>query len=200
MGTRTVTGTIKHVDGIVWAGGIVKFQLLEPFETASEVQPEETHSETLDANGALTIALAVPDSGTASYLITLPDSNAYHVYLGAGAPTDLMTLITISSSEVAQDAVQTLIDANNVLGITNVTQAYTVLDTDDVVRCNGTFTVTLPAATGSGALYIIKNIDTGIITLDGNGTDTIDGSLTQTITSLCWLTVLDVASGKWDIL
>jgi uncharacterized protein (TIGR02145 family) len=51
-----------------------------------------------------------------------------------------------------------------------------------VVLCNnGDYTVTLPAAaTNTGKVYYIKNISStnGIITLDGNGNETIDGYAT----------------------
>lgn len=200
MGTRTITGTVHHLDGTDWASGTIQFELLEAFETATETYPKETHTETLDANGAFSITLGVPDSGTAKYKITLPDHKRYTVYIASGAATTLESLLTIAGSAVAQDAVQTLIDANNVLTMVSTTGTYTVLASDDLVRCNGTFTVTLPAASGSGAMYCIKNVGTGVITLDGNAAETIDGAATQTISSLGWMTVVDAASGAWDIL
>ena len=155
MALRTVTGICYHVDGTAWASGVIKFTLMTPFETSTVVYPSEVHSETLDANGAFSITLGVPDSGTAEYLIRTPDNRQYTTYIASGAATDLVTLLTIASSAVAQDAVQTLIDANNVLTITSTTATYQILDTDDVVLANGTFTVTLPAATGTGIVFCI---------------------------------------------
>ena len=56
-----------------------------------------------------------------------------------------------------------------------VTTTYTITDNDFFLPCNGTFTITLPTAVGrSGYAFIIKNIGTGLITVDGNGSETID--------------------------
>lgn len=68
--------------------------------------------------------------------------------------------------------------------VVSISTAYTVLVSDSTINCaSGTFTVTLPTAVGNtGLMFNIKNSGTGIITIDGNGTETIDNELTQTIT------------------
>ena len=66
------------------------------------------------------------------------------------------------------------------LPLTNQTSAYIVdVTTDCVVNCTAnTFTVTLPTAVGiEGQYFVIKNSGTGVITIDGDGSETIDGSL-----------------------
>lgn len=67
--------------------------------------------------------------------------------------------------------------ASTTLPFTNQTSAYTVDNTDCVVNCTAnTFTVTLPTAVGiEGQYFVIKNSGTGVITIDGNGAETIDG-------------------------
>lgn len=200
MPTRTVTGTCYHIDGTAWAAGVIKFSLLQPFETSTEVYPKETHSETLDASGAFSTELGVPDTGTAEYLIETPDNLGYVVYIADGAATTLQTLLTIAGTSVSQSDLQTLLDQYSVLAITNVTDTYAVLTTDDVIRADGTFTVTLPAATGTGAVYIVKNIGTGTITLAAQAGETIDGDASQTIIAEGWKTVLDAAAGVWDVI
>lgn len=200
MATRTVTGTCYHVDGSPWVLGSVKFTLTQAFETATVVYPAETHSETLDATGAFSVVLGVPDTGTVMYKIVTPDQATYYANLGAGAPTTLTSLLTIASSAVAQDAAQTLIDANNILSIVNPVAQYTIQDQDDLIRCDGTFAVLLPPATGSGLPHVIKNIGTGVITITPDGTDTIDGMASYSLVTLQNAAVIDVASGKWDML
>jgi hypothetical protein len=69
---------------------------------------------------------------------------------------------------------------------TNFTQktgSYTVALTDHTIECtSGTFTVTLPSAVGnSGRVFVIKNTGAGTITVDGDGSQTIDGSTTQSL-------------------
>lgn len=63
------------------------------------------------------------------------------------------------------------------LPFTNQTSAYVVDNLDCVVNCTAnTFTVTLPTAVGiEGQYFIIKNSGTGSITVDADGTETIDG-------------------------
>ena len=62
------------------------------------------------------------------------------------------------------------------------TSTYTIVETDTVILCDGTFTVNLPTVDGHGPnAYIIKNIGSGTITVDGFSTQTIDGSTTKTL-------------------
>lgn len=47
------------------------------------------------------------------------------------------------------------------------TTTYTLTADDEVILCNGTFTVTLPTAVGiTGKKYTIKNVGTGVVTID----------------------------------
>ena len=60
---------------------------------------------------------------------------------------------------------------------------YTITTTNYLVEyTTGSFTVTLPTAAGiQGHEFQIKNSGTGSITVDADGTETIDGSLTKTL-------------------
>lgn len=78
------------------------------------------------------------------------------------------------------------IDSNGRLildrSITSVTGAYTALLSDDIILASGTFTITLPLISSlSGAAfskeYTIINDGTGVITVDGNGTEKIGEQL-----------------------
>ena len=75
-------------------------------------------------------------------------------------------------------------DATNTLdvsvyNIVTKTSAYTLTADDVVILADGTFTLTIPAAAGiEGKVYYIKNIGSGIITIDGNANETIEGELT----------------------
>lgn len=65
------------------------------------------------------------------------------------------------------------------------TGAYTLVNSDDTILADATsagFTLTLPTAVGiTGKCFTIKKIDssTNIVTVDGNGSETIDGSTTN---------------------
>jgi hypothetical protein len=92
-------------------------------------------------------------------------------------------------------------------GITAVLTAnYTATSSDVTVRCDtsgGGFTVTLPAASGVIGQFLFIKLVTGgsVLTVDGNGSDTIDGDLTVTTsTTGSVITLQAVASGLWVVL
>lgn len=61
-------------------------------------------------------------------------------------------------------------------------------------------TQTLPAATGSNKVITIENTNTGLLTVDGNASETINGSLNQVIGQYASLKVRDYAAGKWIVM
>jgi len=70
--------------------------------------------------------------------------------------------------------------------VTKTANYTAVAGTDDVILCNttGAFTITLPAISGNtGQVFYIKSINTGTITVDADGTETIDGDLNKFITT-----------------
>lgn len=69
--------------------------------------------------------------------------------------------------------------------ITTKTGAYTLTAADGIVLCDasgGVFTITLPPAS-SNIMYSIKKIDSSgnIVTIDADGSETIDGDLTVSL-------------------
>ena len=81
------------------------------------------------------------------------------------------------------------------------TADYTLTLADSQVIANKAtaMTLTLPAATGSGKAFTIKNIGAGNCTIDGNASETIDGETTQTLRQWAAVTIIDYASGAWVI-
>ncbi len=73
------------------------------------------------------------------------------------------------------------------INVVTKTGDYTITTTDDVILADassGAFTVTLPTAAGiKGRVYDTKKTDSSgnTVTLDGNGSETIDGATTQVI-------------------
>lgn len=74
---------------------------------------------------------------------------------------------------------------------------YTLLPTNQIVVFTATATATLPAATGSGQTFRII-CRAGTLTIDGNGSDTIVGELTQALYAGENLILTDIESGKWE--
>lgn len=81
---------------------------------------------------------------------------------------------------------------------------YTVQTSDGspvVVLCTNTITITLYAANGNaGKIIHIKNIGTGTITIDGNASETIDGSTTNTISVQYGSLSLVCDGSNWHII
>lgn len=117
---------------------------------------------------------------------------------------DVNSLIPINGNESI--TVQQIIDEVKTSG--TITTAYdfklanyTLTADDSSIECTAnSFTITLPTAVGiDGKIYTIKNTGTGVITIDANGTETIDNELTQTITQ--WDSITLQSNGiNWIII
>jgi len=91
------------------------------------------------------------------------------------------------------------------LPLSTQTASYTATSSDHTILCNaGSMTVTLPAASGaSGRVYVIKKISStaGTITIDPNGTETIDGVATNTSISAQYQSLTVQSNGtSWFII
>ena len=87
--------------------------------------------------------------------------------------------------------------------VTTITANTTLDASHHFVRCNntGAITVTLPAAAGiSGRVYQIKRVNTGVVTVDGNASETIDGATMVTITNQYDSYSLISNGTSWDII
>jgi hypothetical protein len=194
MDLRTITGTVRHANGSPWPGVEVSFNMIKAIKTASDFFPMDKVVAITEPDGSFTANIAVPGQ----YKIHTPDNESCVVYLEPGAPTDLQTIFLLSTVAADQNAIQTVIDAANLATIRTVTQATIVVAGDQIIRANGTFAVTLPAATGSGRAYLIKNIGNGTVTVTRAGSDLIDGGATVALPPLDRCSVLDAAPGWWD--
>jgi len=82
------------------------------------------------------------------------------------------------------------------------TTTYTATTSDYFIDCtSGTFTVNLFTAVGNtGRILIIKNSGTGTITVDPNGSQTIDGATTQSLATQ-WSRIHIISDGaNWKII
>lgn len=86
------------------------------------------------------------------------------------------------------------------------TTTYTILSTDGTILADcsgGAFTLTLPAAaSNTGKIFHIKKIDASglALTLDANGSETIDGSLSKVVTTQYVSITIQSDGSNWHIL
>jgi hypothetical protein len=100
-----------------------------------------------------------------------------------GGSTDSLASPSLSSwaasVATALDSSDTTVNTRitqRVMPLTAKTGNYTLTASDEVVTCNGTFTVTLPTAVGAtGKQYVIRNIATTTVTIARTSSQTIDG-------------------------
>jgi len=192
--TRTVTGTILKPDGTVYTTWAVKFALLTEIISDGAVIPRYEVDVTTASDGTFTKTLTVPDTGTAYYRMTFPTGYSYDFNLADGSSIGLNELMSIAT--VAADP--NYITELTTLDIKSKTATYAILAGDEYIRCNGTFTVTLPAATGSGNAYIVANVGTGTITVATTGGDTINGTTPLTIPTMTIAYYIDGVADNWD--
>ena len=83
------------------------------------------------------------------------------------------------------------------MNIIEVSTSYQALITDDIIVANGTLTITLPALANTTKQVAIKEI-VGTLTIDGDGSETIEGSLTKTLTTGQSIVLVPTSTG-WVI-
>ncbi len=137
----------------------------------------------IDKNEKLIALLEKRDSTVTNNYTTTEDN-------GTDAPQNIMGKPVVIDTNPREGQVLTYDEEEeewtasnkNILTVITVTDTYTVLLSDHIIICNKAtaMTVNLPAATGSGRQYSISNVGAGMVTIDGDSSDTIDGLTTQT--------------------
>lgn len=85
---------------------------------------------------------------------------------------------------------------------TRTKSANYTLGSDDVViigNSTSAITFTLPFTEGLGKICYIKNVNTGEVTVQGSGSNTIDGETTQTLSQWDGMCLIDYGLGTWCI-
>jgi len=83
-----------------------------------------------------------------------------------------------------------------------ISDRYTITNSDYTINCLlSSYTVTLPSANGIlGRIYNIKNTGTGVITLSGNYSETIDGGNTALLTMQYQSITIQSTNSNWIII
>ena len=146
--------------------------------------------------------------GTTTFSIGIDNSDADKLKIGTSA-VETNTAITIDGSQnvgVGTSSPASTLDVQGSMGlkVSTITAATTLNSTHNVVLCNtGAYTVTLPAAaSNTGRAYYIKNIDAqgDDITVDGNSSETIDGSTTYILSSYLQNIKIICDGSSWHVI
>jgi hypothetical protein len=137
-----------------------------------------------------TINIAVGNNAGASFTAT----GSNQIDIGGAFLRDTTDNITVQ-------ATTTKINSGRLKKFSIKTANYTLVAADHHIVCDSAtaFTLTLPAATGSGREFIITNVNTGAITVDANAAETINGALTVVLPINTSISIMDYAAGKWLI-
>ncbi len=76
---------------------------------------------------------------------------------------------------------------------------YTATLEDLVIDGTATLTLTLPTAVGNNKLYKVKNSGVGTVTIDPDGTETIDGATTKALTANQFVTIISNGTNWLEI-
>jgi len=164
MATIAPQGRFRAFDenGDPLAGG-----KLYTFE-AGTTTPKVTYT-TQDEAAANTNPVILDSEGYADVWL---EAGAYKFQLDDSADVTLWTV-----DDIAGDSAQVFgATVNSVSGNTNVSTD----NRNNLYLCTGTITLSLPdaALAGEGFQVIVKNVGSGTVTLDPNGSETINGSAT----------------------
>ena len=171
-----------------------------------------TYTVTLDGNGAETI------DGAATYALTIQNESVRVTCDGTGwnliSTTPLPIETTITDTDNAIPTSGAVVDYaqpadENIAGPTTdvITTSYNVLSSDRILLVNDTtagaaVTINLPSAVtiGDGWQLVVKKVGTDYdVTLDADGTETIDGVLTRALHQKNDTFVIVSDGANWEI-
>ena len=155
------TSTTSNITGLIKSDGTNIAQAVAGTDYVTPTGTETLTNKTL--------------SDSTTYIVDNSDVSKKIQFEVSGLTTSTTRTITVPDKDI------TLADKN--LVVTSISSLYTAGADDNVILCDGTFTVTLPTAVGiTGKEYNIKNIGSGTVTIDGDGSETIDEATTLDIT------------------
>ena len=103
--------------------------------------------------------------------------------------------VTVELQKVLFNDITASVDTR---GVNEITSTYTTTNSDSTVIATGTFTVNLHPLATAQRVMVIKCI-TGSVTVDGNGSETIEGATTHVLGAAESITIAPTSIG-WEII
>lgn len=151
----------------------------------------------LDSNGVfLAVGAARTVSAAAGYDLNIKmgdAAGANKIIFQSSTPATVASIDSLGSAYFTSLA----------LAKATKTTTYTITSADHTIICNHAvtpFTITLPAATGTGRIYRIKNIGAALVTVQCNGAETLDGENSQPLDEWSGMVIVDYGAGVWVII
>ena len=196
-GSSAITFTLPDITGDVSTTG---FRLVILNDSTATVTIDGNSTDTVD--GATTYSVA---AGEAVEIVTT--SATTWAVIGSTTFTGTLTASQVPNLGAGK-IVSGVFDPERLPGsvVNSKSAAYTVVDGDqgEIVLQTAAGTITLPDITGNvsttGWGVWIMNTHSAAITIDGNGTDTINGSTTFSLPSGDSVYVVTTGSTSWQIL
>lgn len=153
-------------------------------------------------------------SGTNGGIAFMANSPSASIRFASGGTSETMRISAAGDVGIATNSPSAKLDVNGTFrvggatyyAIRTVTGTTTAASTDRTIlvdATSGAVTINLPAASSVvGIEYIVKKIDGSVnaVTIDGNGSETIDGATTKVLNSQWEITKLQATSGGWYII
>jgi len=187
-GSQTVGARIEAMTDAAWSGSENGAAL---YFYTTDGDASQSNTLKLDSNKKATFSGNVVTDGSVQLkekAAAIADTAAYgQLWVKTATPNELY--FTDDAGTDVQIVTAGAVAGGGGGGISSVetkTGNYTADTDDDVILCNAAaLTITLPAVSGNkGQTYYIKNIHaTGVVTIDADGSETIDGALKKYITT-----------------
>lgn len=187
-----------------YAGAPVHLLDLDVNDTVTNGQVRIYQGGTGDASIHFTIG------GSSPWSIGIDNSDSDKFKIGAATDLGTSTMMAMNSTGIAinSDTVVSTLGVGGSFGtaITTVSANTTLNTTHYTVLVNAAtagVTITLPAASGvTGRMYVIKKIDSSAntVTIDGNGTEKIDGANTVTLSAQWNSRTIQCDGSAWYII
>lgn len=133
MANRLLTGDFAYIPT---GAGPLRIRLVDRFATAAETFMTNAWLVTPAADGTFSLSIPVPDTGTARYVIELPDRSLVSANIGVGPTLTIETLITANTVVQPQNVVQATVDSALTATVGTLSNLTTTAKTTAVAAIN----------------------------------------------------------------
>jgi hypothetical protein len=196
IGTTTPVTLTEIQGGLTTTGAVLTLSSKEPHTVVNDVLGRINFRAALDTAGSDAILTSASIAAVAEGTF-YASVNTTSLVFQTGASEAATTKMTLTSGGTLT-VTGWIKSTGRRRAVVTKTGDYTVTVNDEVVRFTTSSTCTMLAATATGQEYEVI-ADGCTVVVDGAGSETINGELTQTLTDGDAIILIDTAAGKWNI-